>query len=132
MAFNARGGIVGDRFGLSLTVFVKGVSEASPVLQGQPLQFDFTHGAYGVKKAAADGVVIAVAKSKVVDPEQPLGVHMVGFSRNIKVKYTGTDLALGDSIVADGAGGYKKAAAANGTVVVLVDTVKKTAEVLIP
>lgn len=132
MAFNVRGGIVGDDFGLSLTVFVKGVSEASPVLAGQPLQFDFTHGAYGVKKAAADGVAVAVAKSRVVDPEQPLGVHMIGFSRNIKVKYTGTDLALGDSVVADGAGGFKKAAAANGTVVVLVDTAKKTAEVLIP
>lgn len=132
MAFNERGGIVGDKFGLSLTVFVKGISEASPVLAGEPLQFDFTHGAYGVKKAAADGVVVAVAKAKVVDPEQPLGVHMVGFSRNIKVAYSGTDLALGDSVVADGAGKYKKAAAANGTVVVLVDTAKKTAEVLIP
>lgn len=132
MAFNERGGIVGDKFGLSLTVFVKGISEASPVLAGEPLQFDFTHGAYGVKKAAADGVVVAVAKTRVVDPEQPLGVHMVGFSRNIKVAYSGTDLALGDSVVADGAGKFKKAAAANGTVVVLVDTVKKTAEVLIP
>ncbi|AKN53767.1 hypothetical protein AB434_1362 [Heyndrickxia coagulans] len=62
-----------------------------------------------------------VAKHDVQSPEQPLGVYLLGYKRNYKLPYSGT-LAIGDSVVADGNGGVKKADAANGTFVAQVNS----------
>lgn len=127
---NKRGGIVPDSFGLSLTVFAQDASAAAPVKAGTPLKLATT-GAYHAVKCADGDAVQLTAKHTVTDPDAPLGVHAFNFSRNAEFPYSGA-VAVGDSIVADGAGGVKVAAAANGTFVALVNTAKGTVEVLLP
>lgn len=127
---NKRGGIVPDDYGLSLTVFAQDATAAAPVKAGTPLKLA-TSGAYHVVKCADGDVVQLTAKHTVTDADAPLGVHAFNFSRNAEFPYTGA-VAIGDSVVADGAGGVKAAAAPNGSYVALVNTAKGTVEVLLP
>jgi hypothetical protein len=125
------GGILPDDYGLSLTVFVQGaITDENPIKAGTPLKLANT-GAYHAVKCVDGDVVQLVAKHAIQSSKQPLGVYAYGFSRNNEFKYSGA-IAVGDSIVADGNGGVKKAAAANGTFVALVDSSKQTVEVLLP
>ena len=128
--FNKVGGIVPDSYGLSLTVFAQDATSESPVKAGTPLKLATT-GAYHAVKCADGDAIQLVAKHGVSDPDAPLGVHAYGYSRNNEFTYSGT-IAVGDSVVADANGGVKKADAANGTYVALVNTSKKTVEVLLP
>ncbi|MBO0962348.1 hypothetical protein J1P26_21835 [Neobacillus sp. MM2021_6] len=127
---NKRGGIVPDNYGLSLTVFVQDATVAAPVKGGAPLKLANT-GAYHAVKCADGDAIQLIAKHTVTNPDAPLGVHVYGFSRNDEIPYTGA-IAVGDPVVANGAGGVKKAGAANGTFVALVNDSKKTVEVLLP
>lgn len=124
------GGIVPDDYGLSLTVYAQEATEAEPIAAGTPLKLANT-GAYHAVKCVADDDVQLIAKHTVHSKSQPLGVHALGFSRNAEFKYSGT-IAVGDSVVADGLGGVKKALADNGTYVALVNEAKQTVEVLLP
>ncbi|MBD8013883.1 hypothetical protein [Planococcus wigleyi] len=127
---NKRGGIVPDSYGLSLTVFAQDATAAAPVKAGTPLKLATT-GAYHAVKAADGDAVQLVAKHTVTDADAPLGVHAYNFSRNAEFPFTGA-VAVGDSIVANGTGGVKVAAAPNGSYVALVNTAKGTVEVLLP
>lgn len=124
------GGILPDDYGLSITVFVQDATEENPVKGGAPLKLATT-GNYHAARCTDGDAIQLTAKHTIQSKKQPLGAFAYGFSRNNEFAYTGT-LAVGDSIVANGTGGVKKAGAANGTYVVLVDTVKKIAEVLLP
>jgi hypothetical protein len=128
--FNKVGGIVPDSYGLSLTVFAQDATSESPVKAGTPLKLANT-GAYHAVKCADGDAIQLVAKHTVTSKEAPLGVHDYGHSRNNEFPYTGT-IAVGDSVVANGAGGVKKADVANGTYVALVNSSKGTVEVLLP
>ncbi|TWT04611.1 hypothetical protein [Planomicrobium sp. CPCC 101079] len=124
------GGVLPDSFGLSLTVFATDATPENPIMPGDILVLANT-GPYQARRAAAGEAVQLVSKDTARDVETPLGVHAAGFSRNVAVKYTGA-IAVGNSVEADGAGGVRAAAAANGTYVVKVDTVRQKVEVLIP
>lgn len=124
------GGIVPDSYGLSLTVFATDATPENPIMPGEVLVLANT-GPYQARRAAAGEAVQLVSKDTARDEETPLGVHVAGFSRNVSVKYSG-EIAVGNSIEADGNGGVRAAAEANGTYVVKVDTVRKKIEVLIP
>lgn len=124
------GGIVPDSFGLSLTVFATDATPENPIMPGDILVLANT-GTYQARRAAAGEAVQLVSKDTARDVDTPLGVHAAGFSRNVSVKYTGA-LAVGNSVEANGTGGVRAAATANGTYVVKVDTVRLKAEVLIP
>lgn len=124
------GGILPDSYGLSLTVFATDATPENPIMPGEVLVLANT-GPYQARRAAAGEAVQLVSKDTARDEGTPLGVHVAGFSRNVSAKYTG-EIAVGNSVEADGAGGVRAAAAANGTYVVKVDTVRKKIEVLIP
>lgn len=128
--FNKVGGIVPDSYGLSLTVFAQDATSENPVKAGTPLKFATT-GPYHAKKAVADDAIVMTAKHTVTSKDAPLGVHVYGYSRNAEFPYSGA-IAIGDPVAADGNGGVKKAAAANGSYVYLVNSTKKTVEVLLP
>lgn len=125
------GGPIPDSYGLSLTVKVPTASEANPVDTGTPLSWS-TAQAYAAIPAAAGAVPDMVAKHPVSDPFTPLGVHVFRASRIAIFEYTGAAPALGGSIEANGTGGVRTAAAANGTRVLFVDTAKTIVEVLMP
>ncbi|NMF00243.1 hypothetical protein [Aneurinibacillus aneurinilyticus] len=124
------GGIVPDDYGLSITVYAQEATEENPIKAGTPLKLATT-GAYHAVKCADGDVIQLVAKHAVQSKKQPLGAYAYAFSRNNEFPYSGT-IAVGDSVVADGQGGVKKADAPNGTFVALVDGSKKTVEVLLP
>lgn len=124
------GGIVPDSYGLSLTVFATDATPEKPIMPGDVLVLANT-GPYQARRAVAGEPVQLISKDTARDVDTPLGVHAAGFSRNNSFKYTG-EIAVGNSVEADGAGGVRAAAAANGTYVVKVDTVRKKVEVLIP
>ncbi|MEH7131806.1 hypothetical protein [Priestia megaterium] len=128
--FNKVGGIVPDSYGLSLTVFAQDATADKPVKAGTPLKLATT-GAYHAVKCADGDALQLVAKHTVTSKDAPLGVYDYGHSRNNEFTYSGT-IAVGDSVVADANGGVKKATAANGTYVALVNSSKKTVEVLLP
>jgi len=128
--FNKVGGIVPDSYGLSLTVFAQDATSESPVKVGTPLKLATT-GAYHAVKCADGDAIQLVAKHTVTSKEAPLGVYDYGHSRNNEFPYTGT-IAVGDSVVANGTGGVKKATEANGSYVALVNSSKGTVEVLLP
>jgi hypothetical protein len=125
------GGKVPDSYGLSLTVRVPTATEAAPVNAGDILNFTTT-GSYTAAPAAAGGAIQLVAKHPVSDGLTPLGVYVYGFSRVDVLEYSGTAPALGASVEADGAGGVRTAAAANGTRVLHVDTTRSLVEVALP
>jgi len=127
---NKRGGILPDDYGLSLTVFAQDATNVAPIKAGTPMKLATT-GAYHAVRCVDGDAIQLVAKHGVMDPDAPLGVHAYGYSRNNEFPYTGT-IAVGDSVVANGSGGVKKASAANGSYVALVNTSKKTVEVLLP
>jgi hypothetical protein len=130
MAFRV-GGVVPDDYGLSLTVLVPTASETNPVEQGDILSFATT-GPYHAAKTAAAGAVQLRAKHTVTDGTTPLGVHVYGFSRVDKFRYSGTAPAIGASIESAGDGTVRTAAAANGSFVLYVDTANGTVEVALP
>lgn len=119
MAWIKTGGMLPDDYGLSLTVFASEATADAPIKAGTLLKFD-SSAAYAVKKCADGDAVQAVAKHDVTSPDQPLGVFVIGFSRNYAAKYSGT-LAVGNSVVSDAAGGVKAAGAANNTLVVQIN-----------
>jgi hypothetical protein len=134
MGYNNRiGSASPDHAGLAVTVFVKGISEASPVKKGDLFVQDPTHGDYGVKRCVDGDVPMFVAKAGgIVDPLHPVGAYLIGGKSRInKMKYTGTAPTLGASIVASGADTVKATATPNATVVLKVDTVLQVVEVLI-
>lgn len=124
------GGILPDSYGLSLTVFATDATPENPIMPGEVLVLANT-GPYQARRAAAGDPLQLVSKDTARDEETPLGVHVAGFSRNVSAKYSG-EVAVGDSVEADGNGGVRTAAADNGTYVVKVDAVRKKIEVLIP
>lgn len=113
------GGTLPDDYGLSVTVFANEATIEAPVKAGTLLKFATT-APYTAIKCVADDAVQLIAKHDVQSPDQPLGAYLLGFQRNYVLPYTGT-LAIGDSVVADGTGGVKKAAAANSTLVAQVN-----------
>lgn len=125
------GGHLPDDYGLSLTVVVPSASEANPVNTGDTLVFANT-GAYHAAPAAAGDAVALIAKHPVSDPYTPLGVHAFGYSRVSKVSFSGTAPTVGASVEADGTGGVRTAAAANGTRVLYVDAAGGFVEVAFP
>jgi len=127
---NKRSGILPDDYGLSLTVFAQDATNVAPIKAGTPMKLANT-GAYHAVKCADGDAIQLVAKHGVSDPDAPLGVHAYGYSRNNEFPYSGT-IAVGDSVVADANGGVKKATAANGSYVALVNISKQTVEVLLP
>lgn len=134
MPYNLRaGGNSPDHAGLSITVFVKAITEADPVLAGDLFIQDPTHGDYGVKRCVDGDIPLFVAKhGGVVSPSVPVGVFLFGTqSRVHKLKYSGTAPTLGQSVVASGARTVKATGTANSTKVLKVDTVKQIVEVLI-
>ena len=134
MGYNNRiGGNSPDHRGLSVSIFVKGITPASPVEVGDLFVQDPTHGDYGVKRCVDGDVIEFVAKAGgVVDPERAVGAFVVGTKSRIhQMKYTGTAPALGSSIVAGGAKLVKATATPNATKVLKVDTVNSIVEVLI-
>ena len=124
MAWIKTGGMLPDDYGLSLTVFASEATAEAPIKAGTLLKFD-TENPYSILKAGDGDEVQAIAKHDVQSPEQPLGVYVLGYSRNYVEPYSGA-LAIGDSVVADADGKVKKADAANGTFVIQVndDTVE--------
>ncbi|WP_153465110.1 hypothetical protein [Sediminibacillus terrae] len=131
-----KGGVVPDDYGLSLTVFAVEATEENPVTAGTPLKLD-NSGEYQVLKCQDGDAIQLVAKHAVQSKDQPLGAYAYSFSRNNEFTYSG-DISIGDSIVADGNGGVKRAADVdgnpvdNGTYVALVDAGKSKVEVLLP
>lgn len=124
------GGQSPDSYGLSTTVIVTAATASAPVKTNQPLVWGTT--AHSAVIAAVDQAFDLVAKHPVEDALTPLGVWVCGGKSRIHVfSYTGADPVVGDSIVADGAGGVKKAATANDTKVLFVDTARKYVEALI-
>lgn len=130
MAFRV-GGVVPDNYGLSLTVVVPTASAGNPVEQGDQLSFATT-GAYHAAKAAAGAAVTLRAKHRVEDATTPLGVHVYGYSRVDKFRYSGTAPAIGASIESAGDGTVRAAAAGNGSFVLYVDSANGTVEVALP
>ncbi|MED4116552.1 hypothetical protein P4661_27330 [Priestia megaterium] len=125
------GGHLPDDYGLSLTVIVPTASETNPINTGDTLTLATT-GSYHAAKAAAGAAVQLIAKHPVSDPYTPLGVHAFGFSRVSKVKFSGTAPTIGASVEADGEGGVRTAAAANGTYVLFVNAAGGFAEIAFP
>jgi len=125
------GGKVPDSYGLSLTVRVPAATAAAPVNTGDVLNFTAT-GSYTAALAAAGSPVQLVAKHPVSDGLTPLGVYVYGFSRVDVFEFSGTAPAIGASVEADGLGGVRAAAAANGTRVLHVDTARGIVEVALP
>ncbi|MCU6603772.1 hypothetical protein OCO53_25360 [Peribacillus frigoritolerans] len=125
------GGQVPDSYGLSLTVTVPAASDASPVEAGDILNFTAT-GPYHAALAADGGAVQLIAKHPVTDPLTPLGVWVLGFSRVQKMNFSGAAPAIGSSVVADGAGGVRADATANGSRVLYVDAARGYVEVALP
>lgn len=130
MAFRV-GGVVPDDYGLSLTVIVPTASASNRIEQGDQLSFA-TSGAYHAARAAAGGAVQLRAKHPVEDGVTPLGVHVYGFSRVDKFRYSGTAPAIGASIESAGDGTVRAAAAGNGSFVLFVDATNGTVEVAMP
>lgn len=124
-------GITADSYGLSMSVYVSNATAGAPVLQGAPLKFADT-APYTMVKCVAGDIPQARAKHNVSSATEPLGVHVFGFSRVNSFTYTGTAPTIGDSIEANGTGGVRAAAEANGTLVMYVDTAKSIVEVLLP
>jgi hypothetical protein len=130
------GGILPDDYGLSITVFAQEATEENPIKAGTPLKLANSGDYHAVKCVDGDAIQL-VAKHAVQSKKQPLGVYAYAFSRNNEFAYSGA-IALGDSVVADGEGGVKKAvdgggaAVDNGTKVVLVDATNQKVEVLLP
>ncbi|MED0765994.1 hypothetical protein P4S83_01765 [Aneurinibacillus thermoaerophilus] len=125
------GGVSPHQYGLQVTVLVPTATEAAPINTGDNLKFVNT-GAYHAAPCADGDAIQLKALHPVKDGKTPLGCQLYGFSRIDKFTYTGADLVIGDSIVAAGKGAVKKADAANGTVVLFVDTAKKIVEVAMP
>lgn len=124
------GGVSNYSYGLQVTVLVPD-ADNNPINAGDVLKFA-TSGAYHAAPCADGDVIQLKALHPVKDSATPLGCQVYGFSRIDKFTYTGTDLVIGDSIVAAGAGTVKVAASANGTFVLFVDTVNKIVEVAMP
>lgn len=126
------GGVTPDDYGLSLTVTVPTASADNPIRQGDTLRFAAT-GPYHAAPTADGEEIQLVAKHPVYDPLSPLGVHVYGFSRVDRYRYTGTAPAIGASIVAAGKNSVREAAAGTGTGYVLfVDTARGMVEVAMP
>lgn len=122
------GGTLPDAYGLSISVYVPTATEAAPIRKGAPLTFAAT-GGYHAAPAAAGAAVQLIAKHEVSDGSTPLGVYVSGYSRVDEVRYTGPAPVVGGSIEADGAGGYRAAAAANNSLVLYVDAARGTVDV---
>lgn len=134
MAYNNRiGGNSPDHRGLSVTIFVKAASVASPVNKGDLFVLDATNGDYGAKRAVDGDIPLYVAKhGGVVSPDRPVGAFLIGGKQRIhQLPYTGTAPTLGASVVASGASTVKATATPNATLVLKVDTVRQIVEVLI-
>lgn len=127
-----------DAYGLSITVYAPTASEANPIETGEVLKF--VDSASNSVAPAGDGDAIqAVAKHRVTDPLEPLGVHVYGFSRIQTFKFSGAAPTLGAGVVADGKGGVKVLAAEpegavipNGTRVLYVDSGLGVVDVAMP
>ncbi len=123
-----RGGVIPEKYGLSLTVYSK-----VDVKSGQPLVFDKTAGDYGVNLAGAGKVPQAIVKVGGKAGE-PISCYVIGKSRNVKVA-TKEVVAVGDTVVADADGLFAKEVVAAEKEPIGLLVVKgfenKTAEVLI-
>lgn len=125
------GGHLPDDYGLSLTVLGATASEANPIERNTPLVFANT-GAYHVIPAPAGAEPDAIAKHRVTDPYEPLGVHAFGYSRVSKVEFSGTAPTIGGSVESDGAGAFRAAATPNRNRVLYVNAAGGFCEVAFP
>lgn len=107
MPYIKTGGVLPDDYGCSITVFAKEATTDKPIKGRSVIKVD-TSAPYTAVKCADGDAIQMVAKHDVQSPEQPLGVYLLGYKRNYKLPYSGT-LSIGDSVVADGNGGVKKA-----------------------
>jgi hypothetical protein len=125
------GGVSPHQYGLQVTVLVPAATEAAPVKAGDGLKL-ITTAAYSAAKCEAGETVQLTAIHDVADASTPLGCQLYGFSRIDSFPYSGTAPTIGASVESDGASKMRTAAAANGTFVLYVDTVKQIIEVAMP
>ena len=119
-----------DSYGLSLTVYAPTASEATPIKTGDVLVWDRATG-WGVVPAGDGAAIEVIAKHPVSDPFQPLGVFAFGYSR--VHDFPAGDVAIGDVVVFDGAGGVRVAGDADtGATGPVVNVENGTAQVLLP
>lgn len=119
-----------DSYGLSLTVYAPTASETNPINTGDVLVWDRATG-WGVVPAGDGAAIEVIAKHPVADPFQPLGVFAFGYSR--VADFPAGSVAIGDTVVYDGAGGVRVAGDADtGTTGLVVNVENGTAQVLLP
>lgn len=119
-----------DSYGLSLTVYAPTASEATPIDTGAVLVWDRATG-WGVAPAGDGAAIEVIAKHPVSDPYTPLGVWAFGYTRVHDFPADG--VAIGDTVVFNGAGGIRPAAEGDAAATGLVVNVENgIAQVLLP
>jgi hypothetical protein len=113
-----KGGEIPEKYGSSFNLYIQSATEANPVFAGTPIKLVNTVD-YGATVCADGDAIDGVTKATTYTKDQPVGCYLYEYARNAIFSVTGT-VVRGDSVVADGKGGVKKATAPNGTRVVMV------------